>query len=79
MNIKVTLTPKGKGAKTAFDAIAGAAAARSDAMAAWMDEVTSLLCYQPEVPLKHKEDLCNALNEFKRFRQAESLATSGDE
>lgn len=36
----------------------------------WMHEVTSLLCYQPEVPMKHKEDLCNALNEFNQVVEA---------
>jgi hypothetical protein len=32
----------------------------------WMAEVTSLLCYQPEIPMAHKTDLCNALTDFDK-------------
>ena len=70
MNIKVKLTPANKMARAAFDAAACSAAARSEAMTKWMEEVTSLLCFQPEVPLKHKEDLCAALNSYKQVLHA---------
>lgn len=32
----------------------------------WMQEVTSILCYQPEIPLAHKTDLANALAEYEK-------------
>ena len=32
----------------------------------WMAEVTSLLCYQPEIPMAHKTDICNALTDFDK-------------
>ena len=32
---------------------------------AWMGEVTSVLCYQPEVPQRHKEILVAALKAFE--------------
>lgn len=34
------------------------------ALQQWMQDVTSLLCYQPEVPLKHKESLVKALDNY---------------
>jgi len=30
----------------------------------WMQDITSLLCYQPEVPHAHKESLVKALNDY---------------
>jgi hypothetical protein len=39
-------------------------------MTKWMEEATALLCYQPEVPMKHKEDLCDAMNEYKQILHA---------
>lgn len=35
-----------------------------EALFAWMQEITALLCYQPDVPMKHKEDLCKSLNSY---------------
>ena len=31
----------------------------------WMKEITDLICYQPEVPMRHKTELCNALHAFR--------------
>lgn len=71
MNIKVKLTPANKMARAAFDAAACSEAARSEAMTKWMDEVTGLLCFQPEVPLTHKMDLCAALKKYKSISRGE--------
>lgn len=45
-----------------------------DALFKWMQEVTSLLCYQPEVPMTHKEDLCTALNDYSRVSEASKVS-----
>lgn len=34
------------------------------ALQLWMQDVTSLLCYQPEVLLKHKESMTKALDKY---------------
>ena len=52
------------------DQASGSTTAQSEAMTKWMEEVTALLCFQPEVPLKHKEDLCAALNDYKQVLHA---------
>jgi len=39
-----------------------------ESLVKWMDEVTSLLLYQPDVPLKHKEDLVKKLEDFKKLQ-----------
>ncbi len=56
-----------------FAAAPGSTAPSVVALTKWMHEVTALLCYQPEVPLKHKEDLCAAMNEYDQVRRAEEL------
>jgi hypothetical protein len=33
---------------------------------AWMKEVTDLLCYQPEVPLAHKQAVVEAMQAFTK-------------
>lgn len=42
----------------------GWAASKDLALANWMQDVTSLLCYQPEVPHAHKESLVKALDRY---------------
>lgn len=42
------------------------------ALANWMQDVTSLLCYQPEVPHAHKESLVAALDRYTKARAAKS-------
>ena len=34
------------------------------ALVKWMHEVTSSICYQPEIPISHKDDICKALESF---------------
>jgi hypothetical protein len=48
---------------------------REEALLKWMQEVTSLLCFQPEVPMKHKQDLCDRLNDFQLIYTADELTT----
>lgn len=33
---------------------------------AWMDEVTALLCYQPEIPMVHKQAVVEKLADYKK-------------
>lgn len=58
---------------------AGSDAPDVSALGKWMQEVTQLLCYQPEVPMKHKEELCNALNEYNQIVEAQRLAQQNGE
>lgn len=44
------------------------------ALGKWMNEVTQLLCFQPDVPTQHKTDLCNALNDYNMVKEAQKLA-----
>ena len=37
----------------------------------WMQDVTSLLCYQPEVPYAHKESLVKALDHYIKLNSRE--------
>lgn len=37
---------------------------------AWMKEITDLLCYQPEIPVAHKTEICNALHAFQKEIEA---------
>jgi len=41
-----------------------------EALANWMQDVTSLLCYQPSVPDAHKESLVAALHRHTKARAA---------
>ena len=43
---------------------------QEQALTNWMGEVTQLLCYQPDIPLKHKTDVCDALNNFMTITEA---------
>ena len=38
------------------------------ALRQWMQDVTSLLCYQPEVPHAHKESLVRALDHYIKLK-----------
>jgi len=42
------------------------AASKDLALQCWMQDVTSLLCYQPEVPHAHKESLVKALDHYNK-------------
>ena len=42
----------------------GWAASKDLALANWMQDMTSLLCYQPEVPHAHKESLVTSLDRY---------------
>lgn len=42
------------------------AASKDLALQLWMQDVTSLLCYQPEVPHAHKESLVKALDHYNK-------------
>ena len=42
------------------------AASKDLALQSWMQDVTSLLCYQPEVPHAHKESLVKALDHYNK-------------
>ena len=44
----------------------GSAAPKDLALQLWMQDVTSLLCYQPEVPHAHKESLVKALDHYNK-------------
>jgi len=44
----------------------GSAALKDLALQLWMQDVTSLLCYQPEVPHAHKESLVKALDHYNK-------------
>lgn len=37
---------------------------------AWMKEVTDLLCYQPEIPLIHKQCVAEAMHTFTKEIEA---------
>jgi hypothetical protein len=52
----------------------GSAAPDVAALQKWMNEVTQLLCFQADVPMQHKTDLCNALNEYNMVIEAQRLA-----
>ena len=38
-----------------------------------LDEITALLCYQSEVPQKHKQDLLDAVERFRTALTADKL------
>jgi hypothetical protein len=46
----------------------GWAAKKDIALWNWMQDITSLVCYQPEVPMKHKESLCAAMARYTGCR-----------
>ena len=46
---------------------AGCASDERDALESWMREVTDLLCYQPEIPMAHKQTMVDA---FAKYRKA---------
>ena len=33
---------------------------------AWMEEVTAMMCYQPNIPMVQKEELSNAFMAFRK-------------
>lgn len=47
-------------------ASASGCTAKDLALQLWMQDVTSLLCYQPEVPHAHKESLVKALDHYNK-------------
>lgn len=49
-----------------FASASGCAASKDLALQNWMQDVTSLLCYQPEVPHAHKESLVKALDHYTK-------------
>ena len=49
-----------------FASASGCAASKDLALQCWMQDVTSLLCYQPEVPHAHKESLVKALEHYNK-------------
>lgn len=57
----------------ALASVTGSAAPDVVALQNWMHEITQLLCFQPDVPMQHKTDLCNALNEYNQVVHAQRL------
>lgn len=49
-----------------FASASGCAASKDLALQNWMQDVTSLLCYQPEVPHAHKESLVKTLDHYNK-------------
>lgn len=63
-----------------FAVAAGSDAEKDLALQLWMQDVTSLLCYQPEVPLAHKESLVKALDHYnKRCAEADEAKRQNDQ
>ena len=50
----------------ALASVSGCAATKDLALQLWMQDVTSLLCYQPEVAHAHKESLVKALDHYNK-------------
>lgn len=61
------------------EAPCSATEAKDLALANWMQDVTSLLCYQPEVPHAHKASLVEALDHYtKRCAEADASSSPND-
>lgn len=43
-----------------------------------LEEIVSCLCYQPEIPLKHKTDMVNKLQEISKAYYGEKKAQLDD-
>lgn len=39
---------------------------KQKALLRWIEEVTFLLCYQPEIPQAHKQSLFAAMDDYRR-------------
>lgn len=72
--MKTPKTPKRATAQAvALQQPCSATGAKDLALANWMQDVTSLLCYQPEVPHAHKVSLVEALDLYtKRCAEADA-------
>jgi len=42
----------------------GISVSASQRLEAWMQEITSVLCYQPDIPVDHKTVIADAMHEF---------------